>query len=367
MRGPFSFKWTFLCLCVCLSILHMFFFIPLGIGIVHADVGKVIIDIEPTFYPHLNARPRPYFIYHSFPTALIQDSLSIKNVGSARGIVKIFPVDAITSQSSGVAFTDPHAPQHDVGTWIKLSKQQITLNPGQSQEIPFSVNIPKHVRPGQHGGGILAEVPMQSQMQTATSTSRRVAFQFQSVHILGVLVNLPGATTEKVNVTGITYDTANSYQRVLIKLKNAGTQLVHPYGHLQVLDTTGQLLSNEPLKMDTFLPQTSINYPAYIHHNALNPGTYTAKVQLTYEHNHKVNYVSNFVIPIPPLQKNSSISRVVADLVTFQPDLFHTLTPMQYLVGVVIFLALLWSVFSGSKQLYRFATNWKQKRKETDN
>jgi hypothetical protein len=346
------------------SMLSIFLAMPLGIGIIHADAGKVVINIQPTFFPHPNARPRAYFIYNSFPTALIRDSVSVKNIGSASGTIDLFPVDAITSQSSGTAFTDPHHPQHDVGAWIRLSRQQITLNPGQSQDIPFSLNVPNHVRPGQHGGGILAEVPMQA--RSSTSASTRTAFQFQSENILGVLINLTGTIMEKLNVTGITYDTENTYQRVLIKLNNTGTQLLHPYGNLQVLDTTGQLLQNEPLQLDTFLPQNSINYPVYIHHDILDPGTYTASVHLNYEHNHSLNYVANFVIPIPSLQKNTSIPRVISDLVTLKPDLFHSLTPVQYLVGIAILLALLWSLFSLSKKLYLSLASWKQKSKETD-
>jgi hypothetical protein len=340
----------------------------LGVEIAHANTGKIVIDITPTFSPHPNARPRAYFIYQSYPTALIQDSITVKNVGKARGTVNLFPVDAFTGQSSGAVFTDPHSPQHDIGAWIKLSTQQIALNPGQSRDIPFHLNIPAHVRPGQHGGGIIAEVPMQLQTQTATtnSNSRQAAFQFQPENILGVLVNLPGATLEKLNATGISYDTESTYQKVLITLKNAGTQLLHPYGHLQVLNTTGQILKDEPLQLDTFLPQTAINYPVYMHHNALSPGTYTAKVHLNYEHNHTVNYVANFVIPIPPIQKNTRIPRVISDLVTLQPDLFHTLTPVQYLVGIVILLAVLWSMFSGGKQLYLLLAKRKLKSRETD-
>jgi hypothetical protein len=366
MRGHFPFQWTCTRLLLCVSLLHIFLCIPLGIEIAHANAGKMVIDITPTFFPHPNARPRAYFIYQSYPTALIQDSITVKNVGTARGTVSLFPVDAYTSPSSGATFTDPHSPQHDIGAWIKLSTQHIALNPGQSQDIPFHLNIPAHVRPGQHGGGILAEVPRHLQTQTANSNSRQATLQFQSENILGVLVNLPGATLEKLNATGISYDTASTYQKVLVTLKNAGTQLLHPYGNLQVLNTTGQIIRDEPLQLDTFLPQTAINYPVYIHHNALSPGTYTAKVHLNYEHNHTMNYVASFVIPMPPIQKNTRIPRVISDLVTLQPDLFHALTPGQYLVGIVILLAVLWSMFSGGRQLYLLLAKWKLKSQETD-
>jgi hypothetical protein len=247
-----------------------------------------------------------------------------------------------------------------------LSRQQVTLNPGQSVDIPFSLTIPEHVRPGQHGGGILAEMPIQWQEQSSPSDdTRRAAVQFQSQNILGVLINLPGATMEKLNATGITYDTENTYQRILIKLHNTGTQMLHPDGNLKVLDTTGHLLQDQSLQLDTFLPQTAINYPVYIHHAALDPGTYTASIHLNYEHNHSLNYIANFVIPRPSFQKNTGTSRVIADMVTLQPDLFRTLTPVHYLVGIVILLALLWSLFSCGKKLYLSLANWKQKSKKT--
>jgi len=81
--------------------------------------GKVVIDIKPTFSLTQTLTQSLSIIIAL--TALIRDSVPVKNVGTVRGTVTLLPVDAITSQSSGSAFTD-HSPQHDIGAWIRLSK-----------------------------------------------------------------------------------------------------------------------------------------------------------------------------------------------------------------------------------------------------
>jgi len=242
-----------------------------------ASPGRARFSIVPSFLKPYNVNPRAYFTYNPLPGMRISDHIHVVNDGSARGCIHFYVSDAITAPTSGTSFLPEGAPRYDVGAWITLSQPEITLNPGQSQEVAFTLTIPNHVRPGQHGGLILAkEIELPS--YTANSAKpNSVLIKIQASLGIGVLVNLPGPIVEKLTTRGINYDNESRYQRLLITLTNAGTQLLHPSGYLHVLNDQGRLVQNLKLQLDTFVPQTTINYPANIQHKPLSPGKrYTA-------------------------------------------------------------------------------------------
>jgi hypothetical protein len=147
-----------------------------------------------------------------------------------------------------------------------------------------------------------------------------------------------------LNATRVQYDEKSRYQRLLVGLENTGTQLLHPLGSLQITNDREHLLQSIPLKLNTFLPQTAIDYPVYMQHKALTPGkTYTIKLALAYEGQRALNYTTALTIPLvhkPPL------SNTPMDLVLTPTDNGGWLLAWYYIVGGgSLFLAITVFVF----------------------
>ncbi|HLG64702.1 MAG TPA: DUF916 domain-containing protein [Ktedonosporobacter sp.] len=308
------------------------------ISVVQASGGIAHFSIQPTFQGIYRGSARANFVYNSHPGAKLYDAIHVTNTGTARGTVNLYPVDGTTLQTSGIGFLPRTAPRSDVGSWIALSRQQLTLNPGQSQEVPFTLTIPQHTRPGQHEGGIVAEDMTPPQFTASPQQGTTIHIGIQTLLILGALINLPGQQVEKLQATSIQYDTKSDYQRLLVGLGNTGTQIIHPSGSLQVLDNQGRQVQNIAIKMRGFLPQTSINYPVYIQHTALPLGkNYTAKLHLQYENNNVLDFVTAFSVPLPPVK--ATLASTVQDLVKAPlptlADFFGQLTPWHYAAGIL--------------------------------
>ena len=253
------------------------------------------LSIEPSASSPFGAFLRGYYVYDSLPATQQFDHVHVYNNGKVPSTLHLSAVDATTGQTSGTVFRSSNDPQHDVGSWITLSRQEITLTPGQGADILFTLTIPAHVRPGQHGGGIVAEYAYQ---EPRVVNGNAVMVNIKSILALGVLVNLPGSTLERLNATAVQYDEKSHYQRLLVGLENVGTQLLHPSGNLLITDDQGHLLQNIPMKLNTFLPQTAIDYPVYIRHTALIPGKiYTVKLTMVYEGQHTLHYTTTIALP----------------------------------------------------------------------
>jgi hypothetical protein len=219
-----------------------------------------------------------YFIFDAQPGATVQNQVRVGNTGAAAGTVKLYAVDATTGQNSGTSFQSNQDPRQDTGSWTTLDEAALTLQPGETRDVPFSVTIPSNARPGQHVGGIVAE----NTALTKPTSPGALQVSVQNLSIVAVQVNLPGTVVEQVDATAIAATGSAGSQALVLNLKNSGTTLIKPVGTLVVTDAKGAQLQNLPLKLDTFLPETAIAYPVLVETTALGVGTYQATLDLTY-------------------------------------------------------------------------------------
>jgi hypothetical protein len=264
----------------------------LGASIAHAAGGTAVFGLQPVFYDPTIPITRSYFIFAAHPGEVIHSEVRVSNTGTVVGTVSLYGVDATTGQTSGTVFRARQDPQTDVGAWLALGVPQVTLAPGQSQIVPFQIAIPPQVRPGQHVGGIVA----QDMAIQRGPNKGALQINIQHLTIVAVQINLPGAIVDQLEVTGIEPGGAIGYQTLLVGLRNSGTTMLKPFGTLQVTDAHGHLLQNLALKLDTFLPQTTIDYPVFLQGHALSAGQYQATLTLTYGHHHMLFYRAAFTI-----------------------------------------------------------------------
>jgi hypothetical protein len=224
-----------------------------------------------------------------------------------------------------------------VGAWITLGVQRVTLAPGQSQVVPFQLTVPAGVRAGQHLGGIVAEdATQESSSQSNGNDSGTFQVNVKDLTIIAVQVDLPGATVERLTASGIRAGGANGYQSLLIGLDNGGTVMLKPSGSLQITDEEGHVLKNIALSLDTFLPQTAINYPVPFTGQALGVGDYQAVLALTYGHGQTLHYSTKLTITQQQLSQVFSSQKTQAP-----PGLFGGNGPSPLIVtgaGLIVLL-----------------------------
>src|SRR6266702_669214 len=308
----------------------------------HADSGHANFALQPVLYDPSNPLTESYFIFDNKPGTVITSRVRVTNSGTAKGSAILYPVDATTGQTSGAVYLNQNDPRKDVGAWLKLGVQQVTLNPGQSQVVSYQVTIPGTVRPGQHLGGNVAENMAQSSSPQSNSA---IQIKVKNLTIVAIQVNLPGTPVEQLAGTGVQAGGDNGYQRLLVGLSNTGTVMLKPSGTLQVADTHGQVVKTISLKLDTFLPQTAINYPVAITGQSLGAGDYQATLILTYGHGQTLHSTTKFTITKQQLVQtfgtNNGKTQAPAGL---GGEGFLGLPLWQLLIVVGGGLAILWGV-----------------------
>jgi hypothetical protein len=219
-----------------------------------------------------------YFVYSLPPGSVQQGAVIISNSGTAAGTVKLFTADATTGRTTGTVYLTDRKPNR-AGSWISLSSTSLTLRPGQHQTVRFTVRVPASAGPGQWVGGVVAET---SRQVTGPQSKQKASVQIKirDLTIVAVQVNVPGPPKIAFALGGVKTGGQRGFQELVTHIANTGNVLVKPTGTITVLNKQGAVLQVLPFKMDTFLPQTAIDYPVLLK-KALPPGDYSANIRLS--------------------------------------------------------------------------------------
>jgi len=243
-----------------------------------AASGAASFALIPEHYDASLRASKSYFVADTGPGRTYKNSIRISNLGKQTGTALLYAVDATTGQTSGAVYLDRTKPRRGVGGWATLGDSSVTLAPGQSKIVPVTVHVPAAAKPGDHLGGIVAE------NEALTSSSGKGALQIRIRHltIAAVLVQVPGKAVAQMQTGGVIAGGEHGYQYVYVHLKNTGSAVTKPTGRLLIIDPSGKQVASRRLKLDTFVPGTAIDYPVLLPAQALQPGKYTAKVDLSY-------------------------------------------------------------------------------------
>jgi hypothetical protein len=284
----------------------------------------------PPFSLSVTGSRAPYFVLSGQPGETLNSSVSVLNAGNVTDGVTLYAADATTGQTSGAVYGTAHTARTDIGAWINLSAHHLELAPGQTVSVPFQVVIPSHVRPGQHLGGIAAQPDQPGKTFTNHTGKATFHIQVQTISVIAVQVNLPGPLTQRLVITGVHDGAARDRQLLMVGIANTGTALTKGSGSVTVMDGQGRRF-HVPFTLDTFVPQTQIEYPLEVTGKALPAGSYSAIVHVA-----SPDLRQTRVIPLTVSQK--SLQEAFGSKYTAPPPISGTSLVPIIIAGVALLL-----------------------------
>ena len=139
---------------------------------------------------------RSRYSYQVEPGQQVADEYLVENTGTTVQSVTVYATDAFNAEDGSFALLDGGVEATGAGRWVSFDggadRIQLTLQPGASQVVPFTVMTPADAGPGDHAGGIIV-----SALSPAgeVSVDRRVAIRLY-VRVKGLLQ--PGLTISSI-------------------------------------------------------------------------------------------------------------------------------------------------------------------------
>ena len=166
-----------------------------------------------------NPRTKSIFVYTLKPGGAKSDGLNVFNNTPQQKTIALDVVDSVVSSDGAFACAQSADAKRDVGFWISLTTNQVTLDPNSKTEVPFNISIPSNASVGEHDGCLTIQDVSPS---ATTQKSNGVVLGFRSA--LRVVITIPGKIVKKLSFAslGIVRDPKNHNYIVEPAVRNDG-------------------------------------------------------------------------------------------------------------------------------------------------
>ena len=117
---------------------------------------------------------RQNYDYAVEPGDRLEDALMVVNNGATPIDLRLYAADAFTTDTGQLDLRTRGDAPTGIGRWLQLDRDRISLQPGESVEVPFTLAVPGDASPGSHMGGI---VTTPASTASGTEPERRVAIR----------------------------------------------------------------------------------------------------------------------------------------------------------------------------------------------
>ena len=196
-----------------------------------ADAGDVTWGLLPADDDELGA-DRANFAYTVAPGDTITDTVVVTNRSARVLELRTYAADAFTTTSGQLDLLPAGETSTDLGSWVTLEATSVTVDPGQSLDVPFTVVVPPDARPGDHSAGIITSLVQEASASTV-ALDNRLALRMH-LRVDGALA--PALTVSDVRVVhhGSVNPVGTSTATVRYTLTNTGNARVLPVEQVTV-------------------------------------------------------------------------------------------------------------------------------------
>ncbi|GAA0452421.1 hypothetical protein Ade02nite_00350 [Paractinoplanes deccanensis] len=148
---------------------------------------------------------RSSFSYAVNPGGQARDGLVVANRGRTALKLGVYAADGFTTDTGTLDLRGADAKGKGIGAWVHAAQKDITVQPGKTVTVPFTVEIPANATPGDYVGGIITSLT-QADESAQVNVDRRLGIKIK--------LRVGGDLTPALRIEGthISYDgTANPF------------------------------------------------------------------------------------------------------------------------------------------------------------
>ena len=116
---------------------------------------------------------RTNFTYTINPGSSLEDALVITNRGATALDLGVYASDGYTTESGEFDLLVGGEKSSNIGAWVQSDTDSVTVAPGETVTVPFTVDIPANATPGDYAGGIVTSLA-QSDAEQGINVDRRL-------------------------------------------------------------------------------------------------------------------------------------------------------------------------------------------------
>jgi hypothetical protein len=229
-------------------------------GVVNAN-GDLTIVVKNQNQDGTN---QSWFSYQKKPGETINDVATVKNLGDQPVNAHVYPVDATSNSSGSFILRLEDEARTGIGSWTTIDgPATVTVPPQQSVDIPFHIQIPQDVTPGQYFGGLILEqanVPVPALTPAANGNTQQNCCSSITIKTrigLRIYLTVPGIIKDNLEWSGFNTFDRNKNTNFQFTLKNSGNVALEPVATITIFDAAGNEIDEFQKDLGYSLPGTT--------------------------------------------------------------------------------------------------------------
>ncbi|MEU7695489.1 WxL protein peptidoglycan domain-containing protein [Microbispora hainanensis] len=199
---------------------------------------------------------RPDYSYTLDPGGRLDDGIVVANNGTTPLHLDVYAADAFTTGQGRLDLRGKDAKQTGVGAWIRTDRPDVTIPPGKTAEVPFTVALPGDAAPGEYMGGIVT-----SPADAGAAAGQRLGIRIR-LRVGGELHPSLSVENLQVRYSGTSNPLDTGDATVTYTIRNTGNSILAarqtvsvagPFGHWEAraghIDDSPQLLPGDTWKV----------------------------------------------------------------------------------------------------------------------
>ena len=115
------------------------------------------IGLRPAFPREGNPRTEDIFIHTIKPGDVVEDGARVINNTDVPKTLLVYAADYLAASSGGFACRQYVEEKKEVGSWIKMEKEELTLPPQSNEVVKFTITVPPTADVGEQNGCIVVQ------------------------------------------------------------------------------------------------------------------------------------------------------------------------------------------------------------------
>lgn len=205
---------------------------------------------------------KPAFIFTNVtPGTRIKDFVGVTNDSKFPVTFAVYAADALNTPSGGFDVLPAGKRSIGVGAWVTLARSSVTIPATTEVNIPFTLSVPVNATPGDHDGGIVAQVSASSTNTKGGKilVNRRVGVRIY-LRVVGPLRPVLSVQHLSLGYHGTINPVASGSATVTYAVKNTGNVALAAAQSVTVTSMFGTLASGRPPPIVNLLPGQTLRF-----------------------------------------------------------------------------------------------------------
>ncbi|WP_062440899.1 COG1470 family protein [Herbidospora daliensis] len=185
---------------------------------------------------------RSSYTYSINPGARLDDALLVANRGTTPLTLTVYAADGYTTDTGQLDLLAKDKKSIGIGAWVHAGRDSVTIGPGASARVPFSVNVPSNAPPGDYVGGILTSLT-QAATAEGINVDRRLGIRIK-LRVSGALKPTLAVEDVRMDYSGTVNPFGSGDATISYTLHNTGNAVLSAKQTMSVTGPFGWLPSD---------------------------------------------------------------------------------------------------------------------------